>query len=56
MGKKGLGGLWDAPGRVGITKWKEEDIVYLEECLKAKPRTYNSRQLAKKLENERNIS
>lgn len=53
--KKGLGGLWDAPGRVGITKWKEEDIVYLEECLKAEPRTYNSRQLAKKLENERNI-
>lgn len=53
--KKGLGGLWSAPGRGGITKWKEEDIVYLEECLLAEPRTYNSRQLALKLEKERNV-
>lgn len=53
--KKGLGGLWDAPGRAGIKKWKEEDIVYLEECLKTEPRTYNSRQLSRKLEKERNI-
>ena len=53
--KKGLGGLWDAPGRGGIKKWKEEDIVYLEECLKTEPRTYNSRQLSRKLEKERNI-
>ena len=41
---KGLGGLWDASGRVGITKWEEEDIIYLEECLKKEPRTYNSRK------------
>ena len=53
--KKGLGGLWDASGRGGMTKWKEEDIVYLEECLKNEPRTYNSRQLAIKLEEEKNI-
>jgi transposase len=53
--KKGLGGLWDASGRGGITKWEEEDIVYLEECLKNEPRTYNSRQLSRKLEKEKNI-
>jgi len=53
--KKGLGGLWNTSLRGGTTKWKEEDIIYLEECLKTEPRTYNSRQLAIKLEKERNI-
>ncbi|WP_118166814.1 helix-turn-helix domain-containing protein [Nostoc sphaeroides] len=48
----GLEGLWELPGRGGKTKWKEEDIVFLEECLKKEPRTYNSPQLAKKLERE----
>ena len=53
--KVGLEGLWDKPGRGGKTKYKEEDIVYLEECLKKEPRTYNSLQLAQKLEGDRQV-
>jgi transposase len=53
--KHGLEGLWDLPGRGVKPKWKEEDIGFLEECLKQEPRTYNSSQLARKLENERSI-
>lgn len=48
----GMEGLWELPGRGGKARWKEEDIVFLEECLKKEPRTYNSPQLAKKLESE----
>lgn len=51
----GLEGLWDKPGRGGKPKWKEEDMVFLEECLEQEPRTYNSLQLAQKLESERSI-
>jgi transposase len=47
--KLGIEGLWELPGRGGKARWKEEDIVFLEECLKKEPRTYNSPQLAKKL-------
>ena len=36
--------------RGGKPKCKESDIVFLEECLKKEPRTYNSVQLAQKLE------
>lgn len=53
--KHGLQGLWELPGRGLTTKWKEDDIVFLEECLKKEPRTYNSRQLAQKLESDRSI-
>lgn len=53
--KEGLEGLWELAGRGGKTKYKEEDIVFLEECLKKEPRTYNSLQLAQKLESERQI-
>lgn len=53
--KLGLEGLWEKPGRGGKTKWKEEDLVFLEECLRREPRTYNSKQLAQKLEQERSI-
>jgi transposase len=53
--KLGLEGLWDKPGRGGKTKYTEEDIVFLEECLKKEPRTYNSLQLAQKLESDRQI-
>nr|WP_246605540.1 helix-turn-helix domain-containing protein [Sphaerospermopsis torques-reginae] len=53
--KLGLEGLWELPGRGGKTKYTEEDIVYLEECLKQEPRTYNSHQLAEKLKSERQI-
>ena len=50
--KLNLVGLWDKPGRGGKSKWKEEDIVFLEECLEKEPRTYNSRQLAQKLHSD----
>lgn len=53
--KLGLEGLWDKAGRGGKTKYKEEDIIFLEECLKQEVRTYNSHQLAQKLESERKI-
>jgi transposase len=50
--KLGLEGLWELAGRGGKTKYTEEDIVFLEECLKNEPRTYNSLQLTQKLESE----
>ena len=53
--KLGLSGLWDKPGRGGKTKYSEEDIVFLEECLKNEPRTYNSLQLAQKLHSARQV-
>ena len=52
---KGLGGLWEALGRGGKPKWQEADIAYLEKCLEQEPRTYNARQLAQKLQSERQI-
>src|SRR4028119_480294 len=51
----GMEGLWELPGRGGKPKRKEEDIEFLAECLKKEPRTYNSLQLAQKLEKERSI-
>ncbi len=53
--KIGLESLWELPGRGGKTKYKEEDIVFLESCLKKEARTYNSLQLAQKLESERQV-
>lgn len=53
--KKGLGGLWDAPGRGAKRRWQQADIAYLEDCLEQEPRTYNSRQLAQKLESDRQV-
>ena len=48
-------GLWESPGRGVLQVWKEEDIEFLKECLKNEPRTYNSLQLAQKLEKERSV-
>jgi transposase len=48
-------GLWELPGRGRKPRWSEEDIVFLEKCLKEEPRTYNSSLLAQKLEREHNI-
>ena len=48
----GLESLWELAGRGGKTKYTEVDIVFLEECLKKEPRTYNSLQLAQKLESD----
>ena len=53
--KLGLEGLWEKPGRKGKLKWTEADMVFLEECLKKEPRTYNSVQLTQKLEQERRV-
>lgn len=53
--KLGLEGLWEKSGRGGKLKWAEADIVFLEECLEKEPRTYNSVQLAQKLEQERRV-
>ncbi len=52
----GLGGLWEAPGRGTKRKWQEADMKYLEQCLEQDQRTYNSAQLAVKLEQERQVS
>ncbi|MEH1917283.1 hypothetical protein [Nostoc sp.] len=45
-------GLWELPGRGVKPKLSEVDIIFLEECLRIEPRTYNSRQLTEKLERE----
>lgn len=52
----GLGGLWEAPGRGTKRKWQDADMQYLEQCLEQEQRTYNSAQLAAKLEQERQVS
>jgi transposase len=53
--KQGIEGLWELPGRGKKPKLTEADVEYLEKCLKEEPRTYNSKQLAEKLEKERKI-
>lgn len=52
---KGLGGLWDAPRPGPQKRWDLEDIEYLEACLRQEQRTYNSKQLADKLEADRQV-
>jgi len=54
--KNGLGGLWDAPHPGAKRRWHPDDIDYLENCLRNEQRTYNSQQLAQKLEKERNVT
>lgn len=54
--QQGLGGLWDAPRPGPRARWQVEDIEYLETCLREDPRTYNSQQLAEKLETERQVT
>lgn len=51
----GLTGLWDAERNGSKPIWTEEDMKYLEKCLEEEQRTYNSHQLAKKLEQERKV-
>ena len=38
--KKGLGGLWEAQGRGQKRSWQEEDMEYLEQCLREEQRTF----------------
>lgn len=54
--QQGLSGLWEAPGRGTKRKWVEADMQYLEQCLEQQERTYNSKQLATVLEQERAVS
>ena len=53
--QQGAEGLWDAPGRGDKPRWQAADLEYLEQCLEQEPRTYNSQQLAQKLEQERQV-
>ena len=53
--KQGLGGLWEAQGRGEKRRWQEEDLEYLEQCLKKEQRTYNSKQLSAKLAQDRKV-
>jgi transposase len=53
--ERGLGGLWEAPGRGAKPRCQAEDIQYVQELLAQSTRTYNSTQLVKKLKQERNI-
>jgi transposase len=52
---QGLEGLWEAGGRGRKKGWKEEDIQYLEITIEQEQRTYNSRQLAAKLKQDRGV-
>ncbi|MEN9518250.1 MAG: hypothetical protein RLZZ381_838, partial [Cyanobacteriota bacterium] len=54
--KRGLVGLWEAAGRGAKPKWKIEDLEYIEACLDEEQRTYNSVQLARKLNQERAVN
>jgi transposase len=54
--EKGLAGLWEASGRGAKRRWSEEDIAYLDTCLKEETRTYNSAQVAKTLKDDHNVS
>lgn len=51
----GLGGLWEAKGRGAKPTWQPADLNYLLRCLSEDGRTYNSEQLAVKLEQDRGV-
>jgi len=53
---RGLSGLWEAPGRGAKATWSEADKQVLEAWVEADPQTYNSTQLAHKLEQERRVT
>jgi transposase len=53
--ERGLAGLWEAPGRGAKPKCQVEDLKYLADCLEKDVRTYNSAQLARKLQQERGV-
>ena len=52
----GLEGLWDKQRTGRKRTWQPENIEYLEQCLETEQRTYNSKQLAKKLSLERQVN
>jgi hypothetical protein len=49
-------GLWEKKRTGRKRTWQPEDIEYLEQCLETEQRTYNSKQLAKKLCLERQVN
>lgn len=51
----GLYGLWEEEGRGKKRTWEPSDMDYIEQCLTEEERTYNSTQLAAKLEAERGV-
>lgn len=51
----GLGGLWEAKGRGRKQSWSEEDLEYIETCLREDPRSYSIGNLVQKLEQERGV-
>lgn len=53
--KAGLGGLWEAKGRGRKRKYSEADWSCVEHWLRVDERTYNSAQLSRKLEQERDV-
>lgn len=53
---KGLGGLWEAPGRGAKRKWLEADLQTVEQWIEQDPRSYNSHQLAQKLALNRQVT
>jgi len=52
--RKGWEGLLDKPGRGQRARWNEADMADLERCLD-EPRSYNSKQLAQKLADARDV-
>lgn len=51
----GLSGLWEAAGRGAKASWSEADKQMLEAWVESDPQTYNSRQLARKLQQQRQV-
>ncbi|MDX2213841.1 MAG: helix-turn-helix domain-containing protein [Oculatellaceae cyanobacterium bins.114] len=51
----GLSGLWEAPGRGAKASWSEADKQLVETWIESAPQTYNSTQLARKLQQQRQI-
>lgn len=52
---KGLGGLWERPGRGAKRKWQEADLQAVEQWIEQDARTYNSHQLVQKLAEHRQV-
>ena len=48
--------MWEHTGRGRKSKWEEEDIKYIENCLEKDERTYNAAQLSQKLSQERGVT
>jgi transposase len=54
--EQGVNGLYDQTKSGRPRQWQEEDIQYLEECMKKDQQVYNGQQLAEKLWQERNVN